>query len=95
MTDSCCKRVTVRFRSPEIISRIEELPSGFISMVIEAAMAAYLESETGNNLVNLLIRRNQNHRKFSKKHQESIQQRFSSEQGEPKDTPIKRTRGDF
>ncbi|MEZ4565398.1 MAG: hypothetical protein R2860_00030 [Desulfobacterales bacterium] len=63
MTDRYCKRVTVRFRSPEVISRIEELPSGFISMAIEAAVAAYFDSETGSNLVELLIQRNNNYQK--------------------------------
>ena len=83
MTDSYCKRVTVRFRSPEVISRIEELPAGFISMVIEAAVAAYFDSETGNQLVELLIRRNQNH------------QKLKPGTSKRKDTPIKRTKGDF
>jgi hypothetical protein len=63
MTDNYCKRVTVRFRSPEVISRIEELPSGFITMVIEAAVAAYFDSKTGSNLVELLIQRNNNYQK--------------------------------
>lgn len=95
MTESYCRRVTVRFRSTEVISRIEELPGGFISMVIEAAVAAYFDSETGNQLVELLIRRNKNQHKHSKIHSEPPRQGFSPEQSKQKDTPIKRTKGDF
>ena len=95
MTDYYCKRVTVRFRSPEVISRIEELPAGFISMVIEAAVAAYFDSETGNQLVELLIRRNQNHQKCIKRQYDPTRQDLKTGTSKQKDTPIKRTKGDF
>ena len=95
MTDRYCKRVTVRFRSPEVISRIEELPGGFTSMVIEAAMAAYLESETGNRLVELLIRRNKNQQKRPRTISEPPWQGLSPEQSEQKNVFIKHTTGDF
>ncbi|OPL12128.1 MAG: hypothetical protein AVO38_03610 [delta proteobacterium ML8_D] len=96
MTDRYCKRITVRFRSPEVISRIEELPSGFISMVIEASVAAYFDSETGSNLVELLIQRNNNYQKPQPS--ASISQyptRFSKKPGKTEAFSMEHLTGDF
>lgn len=46
MQDKTCRRVTIRLYNPELIEMIDRVPKGLRSAVIQAALAAYRDSET-------------------------------------------------
>jgi len=46
MPGKTCRRVTIRLYNPELIEMIDRVPRGLRSAVIQAALAAYRESET-------------------------------------------------
>jgi hypothetical protein len=49
-----CLRLTVRIHNPMLIEKMNLLPNGFKSRVIELALAAYLEIKAGRDVFDTL-----------------------------------------
>ena len=83
MSDNGPRRIAVRICTPNVIELIDLLPRGFKSLVVESALAAYLESDTGKMLINQLLHR--------KNHQKNVQNSSASRVG----ADFRRLKGDF
>jgi hypothetical protein len=49
-----CLRLTVRFYNPTLIEKMNLLPNGFKSTIIEFALGAYLETKPGKDVFDTL-----------------------------------------
>lgn len=83
MTDNGPKRIAIRICTPDVIELIDLLPRGFKSLVVESALAAYLNSDTGKMLIEQLIHR--------KNHQQKPTKTLSSK----KEVVFSHLKGDF
>jgi len=54
MRSKTSRRITIRLYNPELIEMIDCVPGGLRSAVIQFALAAYMESETGRAIINNL-----------------------------------------
>lgn len=83
MSNNAPKRIAIRICTPDVIELIDLLPRGFKSLVVESALAAYLNSDTGKMLIEQLIHR--------KNHQHNPSKPPSSKE----DVVFNRLKGDF
>ncbi len=66
MTDNGPKRLAIRICTPDVIELIDLLPRGFKSLVVESALSAYLNSDTGKMLIEQLVHRKNHQQKSTK-----------------------------
>ncbi|MEZ4568612.1 MAG: hypothetical protein R2860_17165 [Desulfobacterales bacterium] len=88
MSDHAGKRIAIRFCSANVINLIEELPRGYKSMMVESAVAAFLESAVGSKIAEQLKER--------KKKQAAFKKSSKSKKAAPKQSaPIGHITGDY